>query len=638
MPTAITTEKAFEEAIEADLLNEGYTCGNVSHWEKSLSLDTTEVIAFIEMSQPDEWAKLKTIHGDKRDANFVARLSKELDNRGTLDVLRHGIIDYGVRFRLAYFRPATTLNPEALRLYRLNRLIVYRQLHFSTAKPHDSVDMVLCVNGLPVVTLELKNHFTGQTASNARKQYIKDRDKNELLFAFKKRALIHFAVDPDEVWMTTKLNGKETHFLPFNRGNNYAAGNPPNPDGHRTAFLWKRILNRDSLLDLLGRFLHLQTDVHYFGGKQVKREAMIFPRYHQIDAVRLLEATVKREKTGNNYLIQHSAGSGKSNTIAWLAHGLSGLHDEKDEPVYHSVIVITDRKVLDKQLQDTIYQFDHKQGVVLKIDKDSQQLSDALTSGVKIIITTLQKFPFVIGKIEDLELRRYALIVDEAHSSQTGDASDRVKEVLTTVYKAGETEDETPEDVITRLMEARRAHHPNLSFFAFTATPKPKTLQAFGTKDEDGKPHPFHLYSMRQAIEEGFILDVLQNYVTYTRFFSLSKRIEDDPRVDKKIAAKAIARFVNLHPHNITQKVEIIVEHFRQSVMQKIGGRAKAMVVTESRLMAVKYKKEIDEYLKEKGYGHIKALVAFSGTVKDEYDLEHTEAGMNGFGERELPE
>ncbi len=638
MATLIATEKAFEETIETDLLAQGYRRGDAANWDKSLALDRSEVFAFIETTQPDEWAKLKSIHGEKRDLNFLARLTKELDNRGTLDVLRHGIVDYGVRFRLAYFRPATTLNPDALRLYRLNRLAVYRQIHFSTAKPHDSVDMVLGVNGLPVATLELKNHLTGQTARDARHQYQWERDRNELLFSFKKRALVHFAVDPDEVWMTTKLNGKETHFLPFNRGYKHGAGNPPNPAGHRTAYLWREILQRDSLMDLLGRFLHLQTDTHYYNGTAVKREALIFPRYHQIDAVRCLEQTVKQERTGQNYLIQHSAGSGKSNTIAWLAHGLSSLHDDTNEPVYDSVIVITDRKVLDKQLQDTIYQFDHKQGVVLRIEEDARQLAEAITSGVKIIITTLQKFPFVVGKIDTLPRRRYALIVDEAHSSQTGEASDKVKEVLTTEYRVGGDPDETEEDVIRHRMESHRSHHGNLSFFAFTATPKPKTLQSFGATGEDGKPRPFHLYSMRQAIEEGFILDVLKNYVTYKRFFALGKQIEEDPRIEKKQAARAIARFVNLHPHNIAQKVEIIVEHFRQSVMQKIGGRAKAMVVTESRLSAVKYKMEVDHYLKEKNYTNIKALVAFSGTVKDEYDLERTEADMNGFGERELPE
>ncbi len=638
MPIANINEAAFEEAIEASLLtNGGYERGDRSQWDKEAALDRAELFAFLQASQPDEWKRLQSVHGDAVETRFLARLVKELDNRGTLDVLRHGVIDYGVRFRLAYFRPATGLNAVARALYERNRLTVTRQLHYSASRPHDSVDMALCLNGLPIAILELKNHFTGQTAADARKQFIKDRDPRDLLFTFKKRALVHFAVDTEEVWMTTRLNGRDTRFLPFNQGYEKGAGNPPNPTGHRTAYLWENILRRDSLLDLLGRFLHLQTETLNFNGKSVKKETLIFPRYHQVDVVRHLEAEVRGAGVGKNYLIQHSAGSGKSNSIAWLAHGLSSLHDATNEPVFDSVIVISDRRVLDKQLQDTIYQFDHKQGVVLKIDDDSGQLANALTGGVKIIITTLQKFPFVIGKIETLALRKYAVIVDEAHSSQTGDAADRVKEVLTTEYKAGDDE-ETAEDVINRRMSSRSAHHDNLSFFAFTATPKPKTLEVFGTHGEDGKPRAAHLYSMRQAIEEGFILDVLKGYMTYQRFYKLNKVADDDPRIEKKAAARAIARFISLHPHNISQKVEIIVEHFRCFVMQKIGGQAKAMVVTESRLAAVKYKQEIDHYLKEKGYTNIKALVAFSGTVTDDYEIEYTEAKMNGFSEKELPE
>ena len=638
MPHASASETAFEDSIEASLLTDGgYTCSDRADWDRETALAPAVLFAFLRATQPDEWKRLQSVHGDAVETRFLARLVKELDNRGTLDVLRHGVIDYGVRFRLAYFRPATDLNADACRLYGANFLTVTRQLHFSKARPQDSVDMALFLNGLPIATLELKNHFTGQSAADARKQFIKDRDPREPLFAFKKRALAHFAVDPDEVWMTTKLNGRDTRFLPFNQGFDKGAGNPPNPDGYRSAYLWEAILRRDSLMDLLGRFLHVQTETLNFNGKSVKKEDLIFPRYHQIDAVRHLESNVRSEGVGKNYLIQHSAGSGKSNSIAWLAHGLSSLHDGANEPVFHSVIVISDRRVLDKQLQDTIYQFDHKQGVVLKIDKDSKQLADALADGVKIIITTLQKFPHVLNKIEDMALRKYAVIVDEAHSSQTGDAADAVKEALTNEYRAG-ADDETAEDVITRRMSSRAARHDNLSFFAFTATPKPKTMEVFGTIGADGKPHEAHLYSMRHAIEEGFIHDVLKGYMTYQRFFKLNKAADDDPRLDKKAAAKAIARFVNLHPHNISQKVEIIVEHFRRFVMQKIGGKAKAMVVTESRLAAVKYKQEVDHYLKEKGYTNIKALVAFSGTVTDDYNLEYTEAGLNGFSEKELPE
>ena len=628
-----TTERAFEELIESHLVEHGSYTRGVASWSQELALDRQTLFAFLQETQPREWERLSAIHGGEVEIRFLGRLVKELDNRGTLDLLRNGLVDYGVRFHLAYFRPSSGLNDETHRLYGLNRLHVVRQLHFSEKRPHDSVDMVLCLNGLPIATLELKNQFTGQSSANAKRQFMEDRDPREPLFAFKRRALVHFAVDPDEVWMTTRLNGRETRFLPFNQGHNHGAGNPPNPSGHRTAYLWEDVLTKDSLLDILGRFMHLQQDEVTFGGRKIKRESMIFPRYHQRDVVHRLEADVRRHGAGQNYLIQHSAGSGKSNSIAWLAHGLSSLHGADDQPVFESVVVITDRRVLDKQLQDTIYQFEHKQGVVAKIDENSDQLAEALRAGVKIIITTLQKFPFVIDKIGDLPRRKYAVIVDEAHSSQTGDAADKVREALT-----GYGDGADYEDVIVSKMEARRAHQPNLSFFAFTATPKPKTLAAFGTPGPDGLPVAWHLYSMRQAIEEGFILDVLKGYTTYKLFFKLAKAIEDDPQVDKKQAGRAIARFLSLHPHNVAQKVQIIVEHFRRVVMTKIGGRAKAMIVTGSRREAVAYKLEVDQYLRDHEYQEIKALVAFSGTVKDEYDVEHTEVGMNGFGERELPE
>ncbi|MDT5268328.1 MAG: type restriction enzyme subunit [Acidobacteriota bacterium] len=648
---ASTTERAFEEHIEAELLERGgYERGMQERWSKELALDRDTLFEFLQATQPKEWQRLTAIHGAQVETRFLARLVKELDNRGMLDVLRHGITDYGVRFSLAYFAPASNLNEEARRLYDLNRLSVTRQLRFSLKRERDTVDLVLSLNGLPVATLELKNQFTGQTSSDARAQYRETRDPGELLFSFKKRALVHFAVDTDEVWMTTQLKGRETRFLPFNQGNDDGAGNPENSRGHRTAYLWEDILTKDSWLDILANFMHLQREEYNFGGRRASRESLIFPRYHQLDVVRRLQTAVRTTGVGSNYLIQHSAGSGKSNSIAWLAHKLTSLHDANDEVVFDSVIVISDRRVLDKQLQDTIYQFEHKQGVVVKIDKDSAQLAGALAAGTKIIITTLQKFPFVVNKIGELPARKYAVIVDEAHSSQTGEASDKLKQVLA-INETGEEQDDgdeeswTYEDEIVRSMEARRAVQRNMNFFAFTATPKPKTLKAFGStvdafgrKSPDGKPRAWHLYSMRQAIEEGFILDVLKNYTTYKTFYKLTKQIADDPRLDKRQANRAIARFLRLHPHNIAQKVETIVEHFRRVVMHRIGGRAKAMVVTGSRLEAVRYKQEVDRYLEEKGYTNIKALIAFSGTVRDDYGNELTETGMNNFGERELPD
>jgi len=487
--------------------------------------------------------------------------------------------------------------------------------------------------------------MSGQRVEHAKRQYMHDRDPRELAFRFKKRTLVHFAVDPDLVFMTTRLNGRETAFLPFNRGNNHGAGNPDNPGGHKTAYLWEEVWQRDSMLDIVGRFLHLQTDKRRIRGKRIRRERMIFPRYHQLDAVRRLEAHARANGAGHNYLVQHSAGSGKSNSIGWLAHRLASVHDERDEKVFHSVVVVTDRVVLDQQLQDTIYQFEHKHGVVQKIDESSTQLAEALKTGVPIIITTLQKFPFVTEKVGELPDRRYAVIVDEAHSGQAGETAAELRGVLAGGQIKAQARQEAEEqglpdheeEIIKAMM--KRGRQPNLSFFGFTATPKYKTLEVFGQAGPDGKPQPFHLYSMRQAIEEGFILDVLQHYTTYKTYFGLIKSVEDDPNVEKRKAAKALARFMTLHPHNIEQKTEVMVEHFQHFTRHRIGGKAKAMVVTASRLAAVRYKQAFDRYIGEKGYP-IKTLVAFSGTVIDDVDssLTYTEGGMNkGISGKELP-
>jgi type I restriction enzyme R subunit len=392
----------------------------------------------LQESQPEAWEKSLAVHGAGIESKLLQRLTKELDNRGALDVLRNGFIDFGVRYKMAYFKPASGLNPESERLYKLNRLTVTRQLKYSQ-KSEKSVDMALGLNGLPVATVELKNPFTGQDVSNAKEQFIDDRDPKELLFQFKKRAMVHFAVDPDEIYMTTKLEGARTKYLPFNLGYDRGAGNPPNPDGYKTSYLWEYIWEKDSWMDILGRFLHLQVEEYKFDGKIFKQESMLFPRYHQLDVVRKLEDDARINGPGKNYLIEHSAGSGKSNSIAWLAYRLSSLHDETDKRVFDSVIVVTDRLVLDQQLQNTIYQFEHKQGVVQKIDKDSNQLAESLKSGTNIIITTLQKFPFVLDKIKEISARNYAVIVDEAHSSQSGEAARKLKEVLTQCYQEDRT-------------------------------------------------------------------------------------------------------------------------------------------------------------------------------------------------------
>jgi type I restriction enzyme, R subunit len=667
------TERAFETAIEAGLVGAGGYAKRVSgDFDEGLALFPEDVTGFLRESQPAKWEVLEALLGAKTGATVLDGLAKELDIKGSLHVLRHGFKCYGKTFRLAYFRPNTRMNPQAAESYAKNRLTITRQLGFTSVmkKPDGSnrrclIDVTLAVNGIPVVSAELKNPLTGERAADAVRQYNHERDERDLLFAFKRRALVHFAVDPDEVWMTTRLRGKETHFLPFNRGHDHGAGNPPVERNWKTNYLWDEILQADNLLEILQRFMHLEVKEKQVktdkGARTIKKETMIFPRYHQLDAIRKLVSHAKANGAGRNYLIQHSAGSGKSNSIAWLAHRLASLHDENDEKVFHSVVVVTDRRVLDQQLQNTIYQFEHKTGVVEKIDDDTQQLARALSQGTPIVITTIQKFPFISQALSTFERRgvgvkidtvgkRFAVIVDEAHSSQSGETATALKGMLN---KAGieaaiaaQLSDEEDDDLSDEAKAAilhdalKRGRQPNLSFFAFTATPKFKTKSLFDEPGASGAS-PFHEYSMRQAIEEGFIMDVLQNYTTYKRFFGLVKQIEDDPDVPRRRAAKALTRYLELHPVNIEQVVSVIVEHFRLSVMHELGGRAKAMVVTGSRLAAVRYKLAFDRYIAEQGYEGIRSLVAFSGTVEDP-DLpgsSYTEVKMNnGLAESELPE
>jgi len=513
----IHTEQRFEDAIEAHLLANGYVKGEKRHYDRATALDTHQLLTFINESQSKRWAKLASQYGTQVEARFIARVVKELEARGTLSVLRHGITDLGVHFDLAYQRPAHELAPEVLGDYKKNRLSVTRQVAYSLTNSNE-IDLVLFVNGTPVASAELKNPLSGQTVQHAIRQYQKDRDPRELLLGFKKRCLVHFAVDPDLVSMTTRLAGDQTEFLPFNRGEgdgaHRSAGNPVNPNGYKTAYLWEQVWQKDAWMDILGRFIHLQkADPE----KPSSPELVIFPRYHQLECVLKVEAAARATGSGDRYLIQHSAGSGKSNTIAWLSHGLFRLHDATNNLLFDSVIVITDRRVLDRQLQNTIYQFEHKQGVVERIDKHSAQLAAALKAGRRIIITTLQKFPLVIDKVADLADRSFCVIVDEAHSSQTGEAARKLREVLSGGEAAEDATEEPEGDFEDELADAILAPRKNLTFVALTATPKAKTIEIFGTKDAEGKPRAFHLYSMRQAIEEGFILDVLQNYTTYKR-------------------------------------------------------------------------------------------------------------------------
>jgi len=652
------SERSFEEAIACGLLQHGpdacaadavsvqeaptsrgemplggYRKRRPEEYDRALCLLPRDVVDFVLATQPKEWEKLKQHHGVAVREQFLRRVASEIERRGALDVLRNGIKDSGCKFRLAYFRPASGLNEETRRLHAANLFVVVRQLRYSE-KNQRSLDLLLFLNGIPVFTAEAKNPLTGQTVEDAIRQYKIDRDSREPLLVYR-RCLVHFAVDPDLVYMSTRLAGPRTRFLPFNRGKFGGAGNPPVPPtqkGYATAYLWEETWARDSVLDLARQFIH---EVEENG-----QRFLIFPRYQQLDAVRKLVAHAREAGAGRRYLIQHSAGSGKSFTIAWLAHQLSTLHDKSDQRVFDSIVVITDRRILDRQLQATMLQFEQTPGVVENINTTSRQLKEALELGKTIIVTTLQKFPVVAKEIGELPGKRFAVIVDEAHSSQSGESTKSLKAVLASSSleeaeheeAAAETPEEELENTILAEME-KRGRPPNLSTFAFTATPKPRTLELFGTKRADGRFEPFHLYSMRQAIEEGFILDVLANYTTYAAYWRLMKRVEDDPHYDKKKAQYLLKSFVELHPHAIGEKVRIMVEHFAAQVQNEIGGKAKAMIVTRSRLHAVRYRLALERYIKDKGYP-FQALVAFSGTVQDG-GQSYTEGGMNGFSEQQ---
>lgn len=684
--STITSETAFEAFVEETLLRRSdWEQLPLTGWDKEQAHFPQETLQFIRDTQSKVWEQLGKVLGDRRDAKVLEDLYIELDAKGMLHVLRHGFKCYGKTVKVAYFKPAHGLNPEVEALYARNRLTVTRQV---PCHPGDgsTMDLTFCLNGLPVATCELKNPATGQTYRRAIRQYRTDRDPRAPLFSFNKRALVHFAVDTEEVHMTTKLAGDRTYFLPFNRGSHpgevqCGEGNPQHPSGYRSGYFWQEVLHRDSFLHILGSFMfieHSEARVHERGGKlrSVKKEIMIFPRYHQLDAVRKLVAASREDGAGKSYLIQHSAGSGKTNSIAWLSHRLANLHDRQDRKLFDCVVVITDRRVLDQQLQDAIFQIEHAQGVVQPIDENSQQLAKALMDGTSIVITTLQKFPFVLrnllnvaaggsyeqlGEVEKamaadearvyeakIAQRRYAVIVDEAHSSQSGEAAREMKAILGAGTDWEDDEEDLSGDEMLAKVLRSRGRQKNLSFFAFTATPKAKTLELFGHRGKSGKPEAFHTYSMRQAIEEGFIKDVLRNYTTYSTYYRLVKAVEDDPNVPKKKATKSLAKFMSLHPYNIAQKTEVIIEHFRQHIAHQLGAEAKAMVVCSSRLHAVRYMRAFQKYIREHGYKQISPMVAFSGSVKDdESGLEEafTEPQMNidvvsgqPISEKQLPE
>ena len=638
-------EISFENEICQHLSTNGwlYAEGDAAGYDRTRALFPADVLAWVQATQPKAWEALVKNHGSKADETLLTRLRDQIEQRGTLDVLRHGIELLGLKtpLKLAEFKPAITINEDILARYAANRLRVVRQVRYSLYS-ENSIDLVLFLNGLPVATVELKTDFT-QSIGDATDQYRFDRHPKpkgqsaEPLLSFPNGGLVHFAVSNSEVAMVTQLAGPATVFLPFNLGNDGAAGNPVNPAGHRTAYLWEQVWERESWLEILGRYLIAQRD----SKKQI--EKIIFPRYHQLDVTRKLQSAVIQDGPGSKYLIQHSAGSGKTNSIAWTAHFLAELHDAHNKKVFDTVLVVSDRNVIDTQLQEALFDFQRTKGVVATIKNTegskSGKLAEALSGDKKIVVCTIQTFPFALEAVRELSAtqgKRFAVIADEAHSSQTGEAASKLKAVLSPeelkdLNDGGEV---STEDILTAQM-ATRADDGGITFVAFTATPKNKTMELFGTCPDptrkpapDNVPKPFHVYSMRQAIEEKFILDVLQNYTPYSLAFKLAHHGKemDEKEVERSTAMKGIMGWVRLHPYNIAQKVEVVVEHFREFVSPLLAGKAKAMVVVSSRLEAVRWQLAINKYIKDQGYA-IGTLVAFSGEVNDK------DSGSDGFTE-----
>ena len=648
-----TTEKGLETHITQHLcLVNAFEERHHANYNRTECFDEEVLFNFLEATQPKEVAKLQTIHGSNYKSKVLYRLNTQIKLLGIIDVLRKGITDNNVKLKLFFDKPVSSLNEKDLELFNQNSFSVIRQVHYSNQN-ENSLDMVVFLNGLPIVTLELKNELTKQTVKDAIKQYKKNRDPKEELFRLG-RCLVHFAVDTEQVWMATHLKGENTYFLPFNKGHNEGAGNPPN-GGIKTDYLWKEILTKDSLTNIIQNYTQLieeEVEKMLPDGKIKieKSKKLIFPRYHQLNAVSNLLNNAKEHGAGKRYLIQHSAGSGKSNSISWLAHQLVGLFDKTNTAtVFDSVIVVTDRKVLDVQIRNNIKQFEQVKGVVEAITEGSKQLKTALEEGKKIIITTIQKFPYIVNEIGELPGNRFAIIIDEAHSSQSGNTAGKLNETLSKDFEKIKVDDDeyvfldkdehdelTSEDLVVDIVRGRKMLS-NASYFAFTATPKNKTLELFGEKyQEDGKEKfkAFHLYSMKQAIDEGFILDVLQNYTTYNSYYGLLKKVSDDPAYDKNKAQKKLRIFVESHEHAIATKAQLMITHFMDSVIRnkKINGLAKAMIVTSSRRNAVKYKKAFDKYLLDIN-SPFKAIVAFSGDIDGQ-----TEATLNHFSSAAIPE
>ena len=657
-----TKEKNFEADIEAYLLTEGgYTKGNQATYDKAKAIDMPMLISFIEKTQPKVWERYKNVYGANSEKQLYTMFQRDVEACGLIHVLRNGIKDRGMQIRFCYFAPASNLNTELVEKYNANILTVTRQFAYSTQN-NNTIDMVLSLNGIPIVAIELKNQLTGQSVANAKRQFREDRDEKEFCFHFNNRFLVYFAVDLYEVAMTTHLQGEKTYFLPFNQGSNGAGnvgdgGNPENPNGYVTSYLWEKVLSKDTLLSIIQRYISKEEKekVWLQNGKQTKKKStrLIFPRFHQLDVVEKLVNDTKNSKDGKNYLIQHSAGSGKSNSIAWLAYRLASLHDNDDKEVFQTVFVVTDRRVLNRQLQNTILGFDHYEGQITTItDSDnSSVLRDAINDKKRIIITTLHRFPLIYKELDNHKGKKFAIIVDEAHSSQSGKSAEKLKAALADTERAvaemamvyGMTEEEILDDMDVMVETLlTQGQHKNQYFYAFTATPKPKTIQTFGVpsgKDDDGNPvfDAFHHYSMRQAIDEGFILDVLQFFTPVETAYKIVKAAKDNPEYEEPPATRAIKAYHDNHKYVVRHTVELIVEKFREVTLGKLNGRAKAMVVSPSRALAVKYYLDMKEYCKNKGYDDVKPLVAFSGTVELD-GKEYTEPQLNSTDEQKISE
>ena len=636
----ILTEKEYQHYIMDELVKHGYVIRNAkTDYDRAFAMDRGMLFKFLQNTQPEAMDALTKIYKDKTEDTVISFLNAEMTKeRGSLlNVLKNGIEISNQNLNLLYRKPATTFNKEANRLYNENIFSVMEEVVISDK---ERIDLVIFVNGLAVISMELKCNHAKQSYHDAITQYRTERDPKNRLFRFKAGCLVNFAMDLDEVYMATKLDGESTFFLPFNMGNGTGieagAGNPILKDKYSVSYMWEDILTKDTLVELITQFVFIDRTEEKdedTGRKKIK-EKLIFPRFHQLDVIRKLLADIYVNKSSLNYLIQHSAGSGKTNSIAWLAHRLTSLHDADQKIIFDKIIIITDRVVVDRQLQKAVTGMEHKSGLIRVMDEKctSADLADALSGNTKIIATTIQKFPYIVDNVKNMQNRTFAVIIDEAHSSTSG----KDMAAVTKALSAGEDEDMDVEDMLVD--EIRRSgKQNNVSIFAFTATPKATTLQQFGRLNDKGQYQAFHVYSMKQAIEEGFILDVLQNYVEYNTFYHINKKILDDPEMKTSDAKRQIARFIKLHETNIAQRIEIIIEHFRTTVMNELGGKAKAMVITSSREEAVKYKLAFEDYIKRKNYNDIKALVAFSGKLKlKNDDTEYSEAMMNGFSEDKL--